>query len=60
MDEMDEKEFALGDISQMESPSTCDVCYELFDAGIHFITRPYAEVCPNCGAIMRPTHDERV
>lgn len=44
----------------METPTVCPHCHETFDAAVHFVLRPYAEVCPNCNAVMRPTDRERV
>lgn len=49
-----------GEPIEMESPTVCSACGTTFDADVHFVLRPYAEVCPNCNAVMRPTDIERV
>lgn len=45
---------------EMVSPTVCPSCHEMFDADVHYLLKPYREICPNCDAVMRPTDIERV
>lgn len=41
----------MEDEEEFDSPMECDTCELVFDSAVHFITKPFRAVCPNCGHV---------